>query len=66
MVSLGIESGGESQDFGGTELHAKTTGLAALNNDMDASFCHLNPHGSGAVDTPEWKFDYRMAGLSGV
>ena len=45
MVSLGIESGRESQDLGGTELDAKTTGFTALNNDVDASFCHLNPHG---------------------
>ena len=27
----------------GTELHAKATGLAALDDDGNASFCHENP-----------------------
>ena len=56
MVSFGIESGGERQDFGGTELHAKAAGLTALNDDRNASFSHRNPH--GVMATPELKLNY--------
>jgi hypothetical protein len=60
MIALGIESRGKGEDLGGTEFHTKATGLAALNNYVDASFCHLNPHGCGAVNTPRCNFDYRI------
>ncbi len=40
MVTLGIEGGRERQHVRGTELHAKATGFAALNDDRNTSFCH--------------------------
>ncbi len=52
MIALGIECRGERQDFGGTELHAKTAGFTALDDDGYASFCHEYPHEQG-LGAPE-------------
>jgi hypothetical protein len=43
MVALGVEGGREREHVGGTELHAKATGLAALDDDRNTSFCHEIP-----------------------
>jgi hypothetical protein len=43
MVTLGVESGREREHVRGTKLHAKATGLAALNDDGNASFCNESP-----------------------
>lgn len=56
VIALGIESGGKSEHMRGTELHAKTAGFAALDNDRNTSFCHANPqrgvtHHSGVDNT---------------
>jgi hypothetical protein len=39
MVALGVESGRECEHVGWTELHAKTAGLAALDDNGNTSFC---------------------------
>jgi hypothetical protein len=43
MVTLGVESGREREHVRGTKLHAKATGLAALNDDGNASFATSPP-----------------------
>jgi hypothetical protein len=40
VIALGIESGRERQDFRGTEFHAETTCLAALDDDGNTTFGH--------------------------
>jgi hypothetical protein len=45
MVSLGIKSGRKSQNFGRTELNAKTASLTALHFDNDVTFCHSHLDG---------------------
>jgi hypothetical protein len=45
MVSLGIKSGGKSQNLCRTELNAKPAGFTALHFDYDVTFCHLNLDG---------------------
>jgi len=40
MVALRVEGGREREHVRGTKLHAKATGLAALDDDGNASFCH--------------------------
>jgi hypothetical protein len=45
MVSLGIKSGGESQNLGWTKLNAKPAGFTALHFDYDVTFCHSNLDG---------------------
>jgi hypothetical protein len=40
MVALGVEGGGERQNLGRTELHAKATSLAALDDDGNTTLCH--------------------------
>jgi hypothetical protein len=40
MVALGVESGRERKHVGGAKLHAKTAGLAALDDNGNTSFCH--------------------------
>jgi hypothetical protein len=42
MVALGIKSGRECKHVGGTKLHAEAAGLAVLDDDGNASFCHEN------------------------
>jgi hypothetical protein len=42
MVALGIKSGRECEHVGGTKLHAEAAGLAVLDDDGNASFCHEN------------------------
>lgn len=51
VIALGIEIGGERQNFGRTELDAETAGLAALVDDFDRSFCHRNPHRTRDTDS---------------
>jgi len=51
VIALGVECGGERQDFGGTKFYAKAAGFAALNNDGNSAFRHRNPH--GVIATPE-------------
>ena len=43
VVALGIEGRREREHVRGTELHAKATCLAALDDDRNASFCHESP-----------------------
>src|SRR5438046_7475457 len=43
VIALGIERGGECQDLGGTELHAKATGFTAFHDDFNSTFCHEAP-----------------------
>src|SRR6516164_4217708 len=40
VIALGVEGGRERQDVGGTELHAEPTGLTALYDDLNRTFCH--------------------------
>jgi len=55
VIALGIEGGRERQDFGGTELHAKAAGLAALYNNINSTFCHENPHVQKRLGTSKIK-----------
>src|SRR6266481_579931 len=43
MVALGVESRGEREHLGGTELHAESACFAALNDDGNTTFCHGSP-----------------------
>jgi len=50
VITLGIEGGGECEYLGGTEHNTEATGLATLDHNRNASFCHVTPtsgsHGS--------------------
>src|SRR5208283_345646 len=43
VITLGVESRGERQNFRGTKLHAETAGLAALYHDLHCTFGHCCP-----------------------
>src|SRR6266568_858934 len=43
VITLGIEGGGECEYLGGTELNTEATGLATLDHNRNASFCHGTP-----------------------
>src|SRR5271165_5936305 len=43
VITLGIEGGGERQNFGGTKLHTETAGLTALYHDLHCTFGHGQP-----------------------
>src|SRR5215469_221265 len=40
VITLAVEGGRERQDVGGTELYAEPTGLTALYDDLNRTFCH--------------------------
>jgi hypothetical protein len=68
MVALGIESRRERQDMSGTKLHAKATGLAALHDNRNTSFCHEIPQRQSDDSLREFNnagFDYAVRPVAG-
>src|SRR4029077_18174567 len=51
MITLRVESGGERQDLGGTELNAKPAGLTTLHDDRNTTLCH-GSSGSAKLRAP--------------
>src|SRR5579864_8449225 len=46
VISLGVERGGERENFGWTKFHAEAAGLAALHHDGNRTFSYQeHPHG---------------------
>src|SRR5208283_1016601 len=43
VITLGVESRGERQNFRGTKLHTETAGLTALYHDLHCTFGHCCP-----------------------
>ena len=62
VIALGIKGGRECEHFGRAELNAKTTGLAALDDNGNTSFCHGTPT-LGAMGAPSTRGNYDL-GLS--
>src|SRR5215831_5327286 len=54
VIALGVEGGRERKNVGGTELHAEPTGLAALHNDLNRTFCHAVFPWRGGGDSPHF------------
>jgi len=52
MIAFGIKCRGKRQHLGGTKFHTEPTGLATLNDNGYASFCHEYPHKRG-LGAPE-------------
>jgi hypothetical protein len=52
MVALRIESGREREHVRRAKLHAEATGLAALHDDRNPSFCHEIPQPRSDKSTP--------------
>ena len=50
VVALRVKRRGQRQDFRGTELHAEAAGLAAFDDDADASFCQSHPPTDGLLE----------------
>ena len=69
MIAFGIKGRRKREDLGGTEFHAETAGLAALNDDGYASFCHEYPHkqglGAPVVQSALWS-RYGQRGVMGI
>jgi hypothetical protein len=55
MVAPGIESGRERKYLGRTKLHTEATGLAALDDDGNTSFCHWISTLGAAEHSPKSK-----------
>jgi len=43
VIAMGIESGRNRQDLGGTEFHAEAARLTALNDNVNRPFDHIKP-----------------------
>jgi hypothetical protein len=52
VIALGVKGRRQSQNFGWTELHAKTASLAALDDNGNATFGHDKTPTWGVKDTP--------------